>query len=66
MARRWQPRIHARSVPNLLNWIRRYSKSNGDDPIHLFGYDIQQPWHDYPPLVKSLNEALPKRIDELR
>ena len=52
-------------MANLLNWIRRYNESNGDNPIHLFGYDIQQPWHDYPALSKFLNKAVPERSDDL-
>lgn len=55
----------SRALADLLDWIREFNEANPDDPIHFFGYDVQQPWYDYPFLGDFLAEAVPRRADEL-
>lgn len=55
----------AKAVGDLLDWIRAYNESNPDDPVCVYGYDIQQPWCDYPALEEFLAEAVPERHQTL-
>jgi len=42
------------SVADLIEWMCEYNQAHSDDPVHFFGFDIQQTWLDGPLLTAFL------------
>ncbi len=47
------------AVLDLLTWMRAWNLAHPDDPVHFFGWDIQQPWDDGARLLQFLERAAP-------
>ena len=52
-------------VADMLAWLRTYNTNHPDDPVHLFGFDMQQYWIDGPELSTYLRATLPSQADAL-
>lgn len=43
-----------------LEWLCGWNADHPDDPVHFFGFDVQEPWHDGPFLRRLLAAAAPE------
>lgn len=53
-------------VLDLVEWMWAYNQEHPDDPVDLWGFDIQQPWHDGRGLITFLEDADPAAADTYR
>lgn len=47
------------SVRDVLAWMCAWNRDHAGDPVHFFGFDVQQPWDDAPALRDFLERAAP-------
>jgi erythromycin esterase-like protein len=52
------------SVSDLVEWMCLYNQEHPDDPVHFYGFDVQQTWLDGPALVSYLEQVVPDLADE--
>lgn len=52
------------SVADLIEWMCKYNQTHPDDPVHFFGFDIQQTWLDGPALMAFLDLVAPDMAEE--
>ncbi|MCP4901891.1 MAG: erythromycin esterase family protein [bacterium] len=48
----------SREVVDLVQWMCDYNGANPNDPVKFWGFDIQQPWHDWPMLRFFVQRAI--------
>ncbi len=48
-----------RSTPEVLRWMCEWNRDHPTDRVHIFGFDIRQPWTDRPALEAYLTRVAP-------
>lgn len=57
----WQ----SKEVYEMFDWLREFNRTHPKDQVSFHGFDIQQPWFDYPSLKKFLTTYAPGSVSTL-
>ena len=53
------------AVAELLQWMCEWNRAHSNDPVHFFGFDVQQPWHDGPALRSFVERIAPDESEDM-
>lgn len=53
------------ALRDMLEWMCAWNQAHADDPVTIWGWDIQQPWDDGPRLEGFFEEAAPADAEAL-